>query len=60
MVKVGTILKYTRDDSRNHAFILNDEYEVVGQDADGDYRMTNEAGFVSPYGCPLNGNFWDF
>nr|DAY73747.1 MAG TPA: hypothetical protein [Caudoviricetes sp.] len=60
VIPIGSILKCTRDDSRSHAFIQGNEYTIVGYDADGDYMMMNEAGFVSYNGCPLNGNLWDF
>lgn len=60
VIPIGSILRCTRDDSRSHAFIKGNEYTILGYDVDGDYMMTNEAGFVSSYGCPLNGNLWDF
>lgn len=60
VIPIGSILKCTRDDSRSHAFVQGNEYTIVGYDADGDYMMMNEAGFVSYNGCPLNGNLWDF
>lgn len=60
VIPIGSILRCTRDDSHSHAFVEGNEYTIVGYDADGDYMMMNEAGFVSYNGCPLHGNLWDF